>query len=1695
MANKSNYSRVWASNFDSLKLDINYFTGERFVVEGESVLTYIHKMVISQPNKICISDSHSEYTYSDLWDASSSIACSLVNLEIGKGDVVGLAFTRSFEYIATVVGCWIVGAIYFPIDPEGPIIRSRSMLSQSSAKLLIVDSGIKKYSEFLEGADDLGLIKLIQYKNIVSESIQGIRKFPACTNGNDGAYIIFTSGSTGLPKGAMVSHRGLLNHLLCKVELLRMSETDVVSFTAPTVFDISVWQMFSALLVGGQVTIFDNATVRDPELFFRQIESDSVTIAQVVPSFLRVIQDSHEFNRRDGGALTSVRYFLATGEALPADLARKWISDYPKIPLVNAYGPTECSDDVSHYVITNQLNELTSMVPIGTPIRNTSLYVLNQEESGFYAAAEGEAGELWVTGDSVGLGYINDTDKTIECFFVNELDDSSEYAYRTGDLVEVKKGQLNFLGRKDRQVKIRGYRIELSEIEEVLRKNEEILDAHVMGIHAGRNRAYGLQENKVPHSKFEGHSKQALSAYVISKKTLTVEYIDRYLRQELPNYMVPNYIIFLDKMPINRNGKIDVSALPYPTSLENKNVLYQINPKTELEKKIGGIWCDVLDLDSIDVTKSFNSHGGDSLRGIQVINSIKKILQYNLTYEEFSRLKNIRCLANWIETKPQKVVDEEVNCGLTTENSFANDNLIPATPAQQGIWFLWKLEPNNPYYIFQGSVYITGSCDLNKLSESIQAVANKHKLLKSNFIYRNNGLFIEYFEGRNIEIELEKIDDFSKIEQNTIIHKYTVDCCSRIFDLESDCLLRVKCFKTSSTETICILTTHEIVMDAWSAKNLVEEIENAYSNHEMYERSKNYSPSFFEYALQQNHKPIRIESKAYWLNKLTDLPEPIELYSDRKLKFNPTYEGLSLDTMIDKEVSKKILHYCNENETTLFCFLLSAFFILLNNRSAKSDLIVGVPFANRTSGDEEKQIGYFLNMLPIRCNVSDSETFVELLEHITSLVAEGIEYSSYQFVSMVGDLNIRRTLGITPVFQVMFDMLNVPDKREIGSDIDVSFREIEKGHYKYDLNLYAYESGENIYLKLAYLTDIFDESTIDDYVGELLAIIDSALENPSANVVRMEFLQDSEQKKLNNIIIGKRSKAPELSLSESFEQIALTARDKPAILQAEKNLTFGELINFCNLIAKELIETGVLPGECIGIYIGNSPQLFAGILASLKCGLYYQVLDPSYPLSWHQRSLRHNNLNCIICDQATPNFDHKDIKIIHCSNLNYKRDSCNIDLSRNFEKGGCVIQTSGTTGDPKYVRISQRSMMGRLEVASHTCNAKAISVFACHRSASLVMHIVEMFTGLIQGCPTVILDNGIINSPRRILAILKRFKVTHLFASSVFTEILVDAHDRTNRINYLPDLEYLAAGGEELKVSTVVRVRKFMPSTNLIHTYGLSETVSTVTTFNTGNLQLDSERVPLGFASNNIELKVVNERGRQVPINGSGELYVKGEYFETGEFIRTGDLVKITKENGLEYIGRKDQQITLNGYRVSLTSLEMEIISLPYVADCCAVLNTQQLDDYLITYVQLKETELDLSIKEIEIMEYLLDTVPFYTLPQKIVVLNQLPTLPNGKLDRSKMIDMEIIEKRKVVSLTMDGTQKTIHEIWIEVLETKDVNRGDDFFDLGGTSLKAVKLIQQVNQKLNVGLSVRSLFLGISSVEKMAKEAMHQLEN
>ena len=1839
-------------------------------------------------DSIAVCDRERRLSYAQLLAEIKSLATKLTLRLSDPRRVIAVAGDRCSASVVAFLAIERVGGIYLPIDQHWPALRIQNILEASAASTLLftgsceapaslTQAAVRANCPIFRASDDGSVGPPDSEVRVQSED--AVR------------YVLYTSGSTGQPKGAVIEQQGMMNHLWAKVVDLRLSNLDCVAQTAPLTFDISIWQMLAALLVGGRVVFLDDEDVVDPDRLIHQVGANNITVLEVVPTGLRFLLD--ERASRKAPVLESLHCLIATGEVLPPSIARRWTEEFPNVPLVNAYGPTECSDDVAHYTVPLSRDEQV-IIPIGSPVPNADLYILREDEHGFRACEYDEIGELFVGGVCVGRGYLADAGRTRLAFFRDPFADTSTgRLYRTGDLVRrVGHDVLEYVGRIDRQVKVGGVRIELGEIEATICKHPAVSAAAVV-VYAESN------QNQIPlASPGKDDQRKRLIAYVCGK-SLDTHDLNKFLTERLPYSMVPHEIVCLSELPLTANGKIDYSQLQirsqrmagrsasrvtsresvsigrpiantrmyildryrepvavgvtgeiyiggigvargylnrpdltneqfiespfvpgdrlyrtgdlarhlsdgriellgrndfqvrirgfkidlgeieahlrtYPGVAEamviahdeegsgdRPLVAYYVSqggasvvienlrghlldvlprymvpaefvhlnalPRTpngeidrrapnvasdvaqqhepplgDMEQIVARIWQELLGVDRVGRRDNFFSLGGHSLLAARVRLRLQRELAIDVGFAELFMHPELSDLA--------RAISESKRGTLPVMAPIARGESSVLSFAQQRLWFLSQFDAVSKTYNIPLDLRLRGDLDKRCLRDALDALIARHETLRTTFSERD-GEPVQHVSDvarfslveHDLRFDLNAVPEFERLRIEEVRGQ---------FDLEAGPLIRGRLVQLKDAEHALLITMHHIVSDGWSMGILLRELGALYGAHrekrpaELPELNIQYA----DYAAwQREHFGVTAlqDRLAYWKEALEGIPEVHQLPTDHARPEQQDFNGASLSFTLNSELTERVRSISLRHGATMFQTLLAAWGIVFSRLSNQDDIVIGIPVANRSRAEVEGLVGFFVNTMALRLDLSDDPTVGKFLDRVRRQAVAAQEHQEVPFEQVVEALAPPRSLAHTPVFQVLFAWQSAEANVFAFPGLDVQTARPALAHTKFDVTIGMAEAGDVIAGSVEYATALFERSTIERYVEHLSNVLAAMAVDDGQPVTALPLLTDFQRGQVLRRCASSDSHDPvDDRVHELFEAWAAETPGAVALTYEDAKVTYAELNARANKVARYLRSLGVKPDDRVALCAERSVEMIVGILAVLKAGAGYVPLDPSYPPDRLRFMLADSAPVAVltygaVSEPVRESLDSSEVRVV---DLQADAAQWAGQSPENVVCGGLtpqhlayVIYTSGTSGQPKGVMVEHANVVRLFGATEAWFRFSASDVWTLFHSAAFDFSVWEMWGALLYGGRLVIVPHAVTRSPEEFYKVVCTEGVTVLNQTpSAFRQLL--AAQRESGATHC--LRTMIFGGEALDPATLAPWYADARNAGvaLVNMYGITETTVHVTYQPIGAEHLAQPgRSPIGQRIPDLSVYILDVDREPVPTGVVGELYVGGagvargylnrpdltaERFIASPFVagerlyKTGDLARYLSDDTIEYLGRNDSQVKIRGFRIELGEIEARLMQSPAIEHAVVLAREDSPGERrLVAYYVASGREL---VQVESLRMHLQKVLPEYMIPAAYVRLEALPLTANGKLDRKLLPAPESSAYAARMYEAPDGdVEQRIARIWSEVLgvEHERIGRHDNFFELGGHSLMAVRVLSRMRA---VGLyaDVRSIY-------------------
>ncbi len=1572
------------------------------------------------PESIALMSDSTAITYAELDLLSGKIATALRNEGVRAGDFVAVTTERTLETIIGILGIVKAGGAYVPIDLNYPEERLKYILEDCKPKVC------------LQGEEKLPLdtgYKVIDITDIDDYPLETLENI---NSPDDLVYLIYTSGTTGTPKGVMVKHRNVVR-LVKNTNYVSLDEDTVIMQTGSLAFDASTFEIWGALLNGGKLVIASNEVLTNEKYLYKEIINKGVNTMWLTASLYNqmVSDNSNMFD--------SISYLLIGGEKLSEKHVNMLRAVNNSTHLINGYGPTENTT----FTTTYEIKECMDQIPIGRPIANTQVYVMNGHE----VCGIGMPGELCTSGDGLSNGYLNNPQLTAEKFEANIFGEGN--MYHTGDLVRwLPDGNIEYLGRIDQQVKIRGFRIELGEIEATIRKSDTVKDVAVV-----------LKE-KLDNEKY-------ICAYVVTKKGDDASGLKSELRKTLPEYMIPAKIVQLNELPLTINGKLDRRRLPEVDFTEDTEY---IAPRNELENTVARIFADILNIEKVGVTDNFFELGGHSLRATRLINRIEEVAGAKVSLKDIFVYPTVEMLCSLIsENKINSKYEHIPKAEIKTYYDMSS--------VQRRIYLLNQIEPDGIAYNMPRFMKIEGTLDVEKMKQAFISMIQRHEILRTSFMMLDGKMVQKIDASANLDFEYSRLSD-AELEK-------TIKDFVRPFDLSKAPLFRVKLIENGGCWYM-LFDIHHIISDGMSSSLFWKEVMQYYMEMIPNESNLQYK-DYSEWMLSRDMKP----QEEYWVSKFENHIPELDLRLDYPRSRVQGFSGDMVEYSIGKELKQKIEEFCKTEKVTPYMVFMSAAMVLLSIHSGQEEILLGTVMSGRTHKDTEEMLGMFVNTVVIDGNPAPHKQCLEFINEIRNTSLKAAENQEYPFDELLDKLEIKRDISRNPLFDVMFVMQNNEKYMFDANDIRITDISADFKVEKFDITIAVGEQDDEYIITLGYRNDLFKESSMNVMISHLNTIISSMVEDPYQSIKDIHRISCDEKHKILNIFNNTDTEYPrDKTVSEILNIQTEETPDAIAVICGNDKISYAELDRKSDMLAVKLRAMGVGRDDTVAVLAQTGVEMIIGICAILKAGGAYVPIDIRYPEARVQFIIKDCNPKVVLTYNA---WVDTDVPLIDLADANlFEGDNNKIEVINKPTDLAYIIYTSGTTGNPKGTMIEHRSIL-RLVKNNNFLKLNKDTVILQTGAMAFDASTLEVWGSLLNGGRLVLAEQEVILNASLLGAAIREYHVNTMWLTSTLFNQLVETD-----CEIFNPLKYLLIGGEKLSDKHVRMFKQNNVLTKLINGYGPTENTTFTTTY---SIPDKFERMSIGSPVSNSKVYILDKNNNLCGINVPGELCTTGDGvargylnreqltkekftdnpFGEGRMYRTGDLARWLPDGNIEFLGRIDEQVKIRGFRIELSEIETVIKGIEGIKDCAVIVREDDKGDKRICAFTVE----DGSGKEVDIKATLRNVFPDYMIPSYITKVDYLPMTRNGKLDVRALPEI-VMEETDTYVAPENDTQKIIAGIFEDVLGIKKVGIKDDFFELGGHSLKATKVINRLEAEVGCRVSLKDIFT-YSTVKQLSE--------
>ncbi|MFG2905863.1 amino acid adenylation domain-containing protein [Kitasatospora sp. NPDC048286] len=1626
------------------------WNGPAAPVAEQSLPRLFEAQAAATPEALALVSDTERLDYAELNDRANRLAALLLERGLSTEQPVAVLMERSAGLLTAVLAIAKAGGTYVPLDDRYPLDRLQHILADTRSGLLLVDPAHRGHPVLATG----GFATVEVTGTLLDEAPAADNPAVPVLPGQP-VYVMYTSGSTGVPKGVAVTHRNVVD--LLGNPHFRAGHHERVLLHSPTAFDASTTEIWAPLVTGGAIVLAEPGEL-DIRRLAETVTTHRVTLVQAPSGLLRLMADENPAAFRD------VRQVWTGGDVVPPESVRRIHRACPDTDVLAVYAPTETT--AIKTVFTMRPGEpVPAVVPIGSPLNNTRPYVL---DTALRPVPAGVAGELYIAGEGLARGYVGRPALTSERFVACPFGELGSRMYRTGDLVRwTADGVLEFLGRADDQVKIRGFRIELGEVEGAFTALPTV------------GQAFAVVREDRPGDK---------RLVVYATGGATPAELRAAVADSLPSYMLPAAVVVLDALPVTANGKVDRRALPAP---DYTGAAEGRAPRTDTERALCELFTDVLGLDRIGIDDSFFDLGGHSLLATKLVSRIRTALGTELPVRALFDAPSVAALAAALPTPGTEEPTARPALGPA-----ARPERVPLSPAQQRLWFIDQFEGPSTLYNTPCALRLTGPVDAAALHAALADVLDRHEVLRT--VYPTT-------EGQPHQLILERPElplCTAAVADEEELHRALAEAGAEVFDLARDLPVRTTLFSLPGEEHVLLVLMHHIATDGWSVVPLLRDLAEAYRAR-LAGTAPQWRPlpvQYADYTLWQ-HELLGTDERpsdllnaqlAYWQQALADLPEELTLPFDRRRPATPSRRGAAVELRMDAGLHAALVELAQQSRASVFMVMQAALATTLGRIGAGTDLPIGTVVAGRTDEALEDLVGFFVNTLVLRTDLSGDPSFRELVERVRVATLDAFEHQDVPFERLVELLNPVRSTARHPLCQVMLTSGGEAGEISLGG-LPGRVEQLDSDLAKFDLTFAFSESFDadgtpaGLGLTLEYAVDLFDRATAEATAARLERALRAVLADPDQSVGRVEVLAPEEREQLLTGWNDTREDIPLGTFPALFEARAAARPEAVALSFGAERVTYGELNERANRLARLLTEHGAGPERFVAIALERSVELIVAQLAVLKAGAVFQPLDPRYPadriaymlddaapaLVLTSRALADG----VLGDSTVPRLLLEDLD----ASGHPSHDLTGTAITPH--SAAYVIYTSGSTGRPKGVVVTHSGLAAMVEGQRRNLAVTPDSRVLLFASPSFDAAVWELGMALLTGARAVLGDADQLLPGPSLTALIAEQGVTHLTLPP--TALAVLAPDA------LPPGATLVVAGEACPPDLV---EHWSARLRMVNAYGPTE--STVCASMSSPL---SGRIapPMGRPVPDTRLYVLDAALQPVPAGVEGELYIAGAGLARGylnrpgqsaerfvadpygapgsRMYRSGDLVRRQADGTLEYLGRTDHQVKIRGFRIEPGEIEAVLARHPSLAQAFVLVREDRPGDRrLVGYAVAHPGQ---SVDQAALRAHVGASLPDYMVPSAVVALDALPLTANGKVDRKALPapDSTWLGSGRAPATPRE---ELLCGLFADLLGLEKVGVDDNFFELGGHSLLASRLVAGLRELVGEDeeIGVRAVF-------------------
>ena len=1607
------------------------------------------------PDAVAIDDAGARTSYGLLERRVAELAERLRGVGVGLDARVAVLLDRSADLPAALLAVLRAGGAFVPLDPALPDDRLHAVL-RDARPIAVVTTEARR----ARVAGRAGVVVVVD--DAAATSRPRSAEEGAVDPPDALAYVTYTSGTTGTPKGVAVAHRSLANHAAAAIAAYGLTSADrVLQFASPS-FDVCLEEIFPTLAAGATLVVRSPDAI-DPRALLAFMTEQRVTVANLPSGFWAELVTS--LSASGARAPSSLRAMIVGSERTSPEAWRAWRAHVGQtVQLFNAYGPTEATiTSLVHAAPPNEVDG--AAVPIGAPLPGVVAYVVDER---LRLVPRGLPGELVLGGVALARGYLGDAARTAERFVPDPFSGRpGARLYRTGDLVRRRAdGALEFLGRVDEQVKVRGFRVELGDVEAGI--------AAVPGVRAVACAA-GAED---------------LAACVVLDDATTVEQVRRAARATLPAYMVPTRWARVDAIPTQASGKIDRAEVRARAATTTATPAARA-PLDAVEEAVAAVCAEVLGVARVDLATSFFDAGGNSLAAIRVAARLRERLGREVPVRLLFEAQSPEALA--ARLRAATLVDDE------GPRPTPRDGPAPLSFAQERLWFLDRLVGDgNAAYHIPAVFRARGALDTEAFAGALLDVVRRHDVLRTTYAQVEGRPVQCVADDPRVDFAVERARGLAGAALEERLARELL----RPFDLAAGPVLRVRLFEVADDEHVVAFVVHHIAADGWSLARLTNDLSACYARRIGAAAAALPEPKvqYADFAAWQRRRmqgDVLARKVERVRARLAGAPPVLELPLDRPRPALQTFRGADVRLEVPPDVVARMRAVAQRGGATTFSAFLSGFAALLSRYAGQDDVVVGAPVLGRGHTVVEDVVGLFAETVALRARVDRRAGFERLLRGVHAEVVAALDDQDVPFERVVEALQPPRNLSASPIFQVMFvwnDVAALPGLPGVAVEqIDLPSRTS-----KFDLNLMLVEDGERVHGTLEYNTDLFDPETAAQMARHYVALLSAAAADPTRPIGRLPILATDERDRIlrawNDTVAPFDEHA---LLHDGFERRAAAAPDRVALIADGSTLTYGALDARANRIAHALVARGVRRGDAVVVCMDRGADLVATLLGVLKAGASYAPAEPTFPAARVAAIARDVGARLLLVDAhgaaVANDAGAGDVVVLDDAELAPLPSTAPPRASASHDVAYTIF-TSGSTGTPKGVVVRHRAAANLIEWVNRTFGVDEDDRLLFVTSVCFDLSVYDVFGVLAAGGAIRVASRAELADADRLLDVLVDERITFWDSAPAALRRLSPLFARVAERARGASLRRVFLSGDWIPLALPDQVRAVFRGAEIVSLGGATEATVWSNSFRVGAVQPTWTSIPYGRPMQNARYHVLDEDMEPCPIGVAGDLYIGGECLAVGyankpavtaeKFVpdpfstsadrlyKTGDRARYWRDGTLEFLGRRDQQVKVRGFRIELAEVEAAVAAHPDVKDACVHAWGDRDDRSLAAYFVARPGAV---VDAAAVRAKAATVLPEYMIPSRFVALPALPVTANGKLDRAAL------PKPGAVSATTrvpprDALEARLAAIFARAVGVDAVGVHDDFFELGGQSLLAVQVVAEARAQLDRPVALSSLF-------------------